>query len=136
MKKSRKPHHPDDVSIGENEWIRFVDITGRSDRPASLDEHIQPMEPFWRALEVNCVSECCGINAHSLWPEDIWNAARSARDPQLLARLEALRQYTASVSSSVVHSTILNQLFDRDIFLSLLDHVIAKVDQMTPSGFR
>lgn len=123
-------NHPDDVSIGKDEWIRFVDITGRTERAADLDAFILPMETFWRALEVSCVAECCGINAHSFWPQDIWNAARSNGDPELRQKLAKLRQHVEGLSVDCVTSQILNQYFDRTMFARLLDHVIKTVEQM------
>lgn len=122
--------HPDDVSIGREEWIRFVDISGRTGGAANLDAQIRPMEPFWRALEVNCVSECCGINAHSFWPQDIWNAVRNCQDSELQPKLAALRRHVDSLSADCVYSGILNQYFDRTMFSKLLDHVIATVNRM------
>jgi hypothetical protein len=131
LKKTNKTKgHPDDVSIGNDEWIRFVDITGRTEQAANLDALIRPMEAFWRSLEVNCVSECCGINAHSFWPQDIWNAARSSRDPDLRQKLAGLRQHVEGLSVDCVRSEVLNQHFDRAMFARLLDHVIKTVEQM------
>ena len=88
------------------------------------------MEAFWRSLEVNCVSECCGINAHSFWPQDIWNAARQSQIPDLQPKLEKLRTHADSLSTECVYSEILNQYFDRTMFSKLLDHVIATVNRM------
>lgn len=128
MKKTKG--HPDDVSIGNDEWIPFVDIAGRTENAANLDAFIRPMESFWRSLEVNCVSECCGINAHSFWPKDIWNAVRNCGDAALKAKLTKLRQHVDALSDDCVYSTILNQYFDRTMFSKLLDHVIATNNRM------
>lgn len=122
--------HPDDVSIGNGEWIPFVDIVGRIENAANLDAFIRPMESFWRSLEVHCVSECCGINAHGFWPKDIWNAVRKCRDAALTAKLTALRKHVDGISADCVYSEILNQYFDRTMFSKLLDHVIATVNRM------
>jgi hypothetical protein len=122
--------HPDDVSIGKDEWIRFVDITGRIDKAATLDQHIRPMGSFWRALEVDCVAECCGVSAFSFWPQDIWNAVRNSNDPNLRDELMLLRSYVDGLSVDCVYSEILNQYFDRNMFSRLLDHVIANVNRM------
>jgi hypothetical protein len=128
MKKTKG--HPDDVLIGNDDWIRFVDITGRIENAANLDAFIKPMESFWRSLEVNCVSECCGINAHSFLPKDIWNAVRQCRDAALKEKLTRLRQHVDGLSADCVFSPILNQYFDRAMFSRLLDHVIATVNRM------
>ena len=127
----KKRHgHPDDVQIGHDEWIPFVDVSGRTASAISVDSYISPIETFWRSLEVNCVSECCGINAHSLLPKDIWNGVRSFDDSTLIPKLNSLRDHIASLDDDCVVSEILNQYFDRTMFVDLLNHVIATVNRM------
>ena len=132
MKKQRKKAkgHPSDISIAPGQWIRFVDVTGRTEGAENLDRLIRPMESFWRSLEVNCMSECCGISAHSFRPPDIWNAVRECDDTELKTKLTALREHVDSLSADCVVSDILNQYFDRSMFRKLLDHVMATVNQM------
>lgn len=122
--------HSDDVSIGNDEWIRFVDIAGRTDNADILDRLIRSMESFRRSLKVHRVSECCGINAHGFWPQDIWNAVRNCHDSALKTKLTSLRSSAADLSADCVYSQILNQNFDRFVFCRLLDHVIATVIRM------
>lgn len=126
---SKTKGHPDDISIGHDEWIHFVDITGRTANAANIDPLIQPMEAFWRKLEVNCVTECCGINAHSFWAKDIWNAVRNCEDPDLKQKLADLRKHVDSFSVECVCSEILNEYLDRTMFSKLLDHIIATVNR-------
>ncbi len=128
MKRTKR--HLDDVSIGKEQWIPFVDVADRTDNAANIDFLIQPMEAFWRSLEVHCVSECCGINAHSFWPKDIWDAVRSCHDNALKAKLSNLRRHVDALSVDCVYSAILNQYFDRAMFSKLLDHVISTVNRM------
>lgn len=127
---SKTKGHPDDISIGSDEWIRFVDVTGRTANAAHIDPLILPMETFWRKLEVNCVTECCGINAHSFWPQDIWNAVRNCQDSDLKRKLADLRKHVDSLSGDCVYSEILNEYCDRTMFSKLLDHIIATVNRM------
>jgi hypothetical protein len=122
--------HPGDVLIGHDEWIQFVDVAGRTEKAANLDSLIVPMENFWRSLEVNCVSECCGIGAHSFLPQDIWNAVRNCHDAALNPKLTKLRRYIDGLTVDCVYSIVLNQHFDRTMFSKLLDHVIATVNRM------
>jgi hypothetical protein len=128
VKKSKS--HPDDVRIGNDEWIYFVEIVGGTEKANSLDAFFHPMESFWRLLEVNCVSECCGIYAHSFLPQDIWNAVRKCGDAKLKEKLMKLREHFDGISNDCVYSTVLNQYFDRIMFSKLLDHVIATVNRM------
>lgn len=122
--------HPDDISIGPDEWIRFIDVSGRQENAVNLDSHLRAAESFWRSLEVDCVSDCCGINAFSFWPQDIWNAVRECHDPELQPKLAALRRYVDSLPVDCVYSSMLNQYFDKTVFSRLLDHVIATVNRM------
>jgi hypothetical protein len=127
---AKKKPHPDDVSIGPDEWIRYVDISGRQSSHERIDAFILPMESFWAALETDCVAECCGIGAFDFWPQNIWEAVRKCNDPDLKTKLRALRRHLDNLSVDCVVSTVLNQWFDRTVFIKLLDHIIATVERM------
>jgi Family of unknown function (DUF6331) len=113
----------DDISIGQDRWIKFIDVTGRQEHAASIDHLITPMESFWVALERNCVAECCGINAFSLWPEDI-RSATSTHDRKSLANdLSSLREFVEREGADIFESHRLNNYFDRQVLLQLIDHI-------------
>jgi len=116
--------HPDDISIGEDEWIAYVDVTNRPhEQIVRIDDLIAPAEPFWLALEVHCVADCCGINAFSFWPEDIVRA-RSTLDHQLLkSTLASLHQFLQQSSADTFTSRRWNQIFDKPVLLKLVEHI-------------
>jgi hypothetical protein len=118
-----KPHH-NDISIGKDAWIEVVDISGRSfEQAVSIEHLITPMESFWSALESNCVADCCGIGAFSLWPDDIKSASLS-QDGQILVRdLVALQHFIEQSEADMFVSNRLNNYFDKQVILQVIDHI-------------
>jgi hypothetical protein len=118
-----KPN-PNDISIGQDKWITFVDIANRPyERAESIDHLISPIEPFWSALETNCVAGCCGIDAFSLWPEDIEAASSSQERQAIVSALESLREFGESSSADTFVSSRLNNLFDKKVLIELIQHI-------------
>jgi len=117
-----KPN-PNDISIGKDEWITFIDVVGRQDKAVSIDDMLTPLDSFWKALETECVAACCGIDAFALWPEDIERVS-AATDRKLLAEaLASLRRFVESCASDVFVSQKLNNYFDRRVLLEIIDHI-------------
>ena len=80
---------------------------------------------FLNKLEVKCVRECCGIQAFSFMPEDIHKALVGLSVETIATQLKAIQ--TAIEEQwwyNTVGSTILNNNFDRKVFLQLLAHII------------
>src|SRR2546430_2761473 len=103
-----KPN-PNDISIGQDKWITFVDISNRPyERAVSIDHLISPMESFWSALETNCVAGCCGIDAFSLWPEDLEAASSSQERKAIASALASLREFVEKSDADTFVSSRLN----------------------------
>ena len=88
------------------------------------DPHIVPINIFFDKLEVECVRECCGIEAFSFMPEDIQKALVGLSAETVIIQLKAMQ--TAIEEQywyKIVSSSILNNNFDRKVFLQLLDHI-------------
>ena len=118
-----KPN-PGDISIGQDKWITFVDISNRPYKSAvSIDHLISPIDSFWSALESNCIALCCGIDAFSLWPEDIEAVSRSQDGQAIASALEALREFVEQSSADTFVSSRLNNLFDKQVLLELIRHI-------------
>jgi hypothetical protein len=126
--------HPYDMQIGPNAWIRYVEHPAALQNSAEIDVVLEPIENFWRALEVHCVAGCCGTNAHSFLPKDIWNACRAYEKNDLDKQLANARTHVAGLETECVFSMILNQGFVREVFLELIDHVASQVNRMKPHG--
>ena len=112
------------ILIGNNLFIEElpVDYSGKL---LDLDPYIAPLNTFFDKLEIECVRECCGIQAFSFMPEDIQKALAGLSAETVITQLKAMQtaieeQYWCKT----VGSTILNNNFDRKVFLQLLNHII------------
>ena len=74
------------------------------------------------------LGECCGIEAFSFMPEDIHKALVGLSAETIVTQLKAMQ--TAIEEQwwcKTVSSTILNNNFDRKVFLQLLAHIIKTI---------
>lgn len=115
------------ILIGNNLFIEElpVDYNGKL---LDLDSYIAPLNTFFNKLEVECVRECCGIEAFSFMPEDIQKALVGLSVETIVTQLKAMQ--TAIEEQwwcKTVSSTILNNNFDRKVFLQLLNHIIKTI---------
>ena len=115
------------ILIGNNLFIEEfpVDYNGKL---LDLDPYITPLNTFFDRLEVECVRECCGIQAFSFIPDDIQKALVGLSAETVIIQLKAMQtaieeQYWCKTLSS----TILNNNFDRKVFLQLLNHIIKTI---------
>ena len=115
------------ILIGNNLFIEElpVDYSGKL---LDLDPYIAPLNTFFDRLEVECVRECCGIQAFSFIPDDIQKALVGLSAETVIIQLKAMQ--TAIEEQwwcKTVSSTILNNNFDRKVFLQLLNHIIKTI---------
>ena len=115
------------ILIGNNLFIEELPVD-YSGKPLDLDPYIAPLNTFFDKLEVECVRECCGIEAFSFMPEDIQKALVGLSVETIVTQLKAMQtaieeQYWCKT----VGSTILNNNFDRKVFLQLLNHIIKTI---------
>ena len=115
------------ILIGNNLFIEELPID-YSGKLLDLDPYIAPLNTFFDKLEVECVRECCGIEAFSFIPEDIQKALVGLSVETVITQLKAIQtaieeQYWCKILSS----TILNNNFDRKVFLQLLNHIIKTI---------
>ena len=115
------------ILIGNNLFIEElpVDYSGKL---LDLDPYIAPLNTFFDKLEIECVRECCGIQAFSFMHEDIQKALAGLSAETVITQLKAMQtaieeQYWCKT----VGSTILNNNFDRKVFLQLLNHIIKTI---------
>ena len=115
------------ILIGNNLFIEEFPVD-YSRKLLDLDPYIAPLNTFFDKLEVECVRECCGIQAFSFMPEDIHKALVGLSVETVITQLKAMQtaieeQYWCKT----VGSTILNNNFDRKVFLQLLNHIIKTI---------
>ena len=115
------------ILIGNNLFIEELSID-YSGKMLDLDPYIAPLNTFFDRLEVACVRECCGIQAFSFIPDDIQKALVGLSAETVIIQLKAMQ--TAIEEQwwcKTVSSTILNNNFDRKVFLQVLAHIIKTI---------
>ena len=115
------------ILIGNNLFIEElpVDYSGKL---LDLDPYIAPLNIFFDKLEVVCVRECCGIEAFWFMPEDIQKALVGLSAETVIIQLKAMQTAIEEQwGYKTVSSTILNNNFDRKVFLQLLNHIIKTI---------
>ena len=115
------------IFISNNLFIEElpVDYNGKL---LDLNPSIAPLNAFFDKLEVECVRECCGIEAFSFMPEDIYKALVGLSVETVITQLKAMQiAIEEQWWYKTVGSTILNNNFDRKVFLQLLDHIIKTI---------
>ena len=119
------------ILIGNNLFIEEVPVDYNG-KLLDLDLYITPLNIFFDRLEVVCVRECCGIEAFSFMPEDIRKALVGLSSESIVTQLKAMQ--TAIEEQwwyNTVGSTILNNNFDKKVFLQLLAHIIKTIEDNT-----
>ena len=116
--------HKNDIQIGENEWIRSIDLSGRYGSAINIDHIIQKTSDLWNLLETECVAGCCGIDAFSFYPEDIIRAASENNNPQLANLIQDTIHEIELLPTTVVVSNRLNNYEDKTVFIALLNHLL------------
>jgi hypothetical protein len=112
------------ISTGKFKRINWVQIDPVSNDIFPVDEFMAPTLEFWDRLETECVSECCGIDAFGFWPEEIEKAVSDLNKKELIDNLQAMKNAVLSCHSPIIRARKLNHLFDRSVFIQLLDHII------------
>jgi hypothetical protein len=112
-----------DISIGEDRWIKWVELDSNGDDLYNVDPLLEPLDQLWNELETLCVAGCCGIDAFALWPDDIQNASRNLDSEKIKFQLSKLKVELSKVDKKIICSKRLNNLFDRQVFLEVIEHI-------------
>lgn len=112
-----------DISIGQDKWIKWIELDPNDESLFNVDQLFEPTEQFWKYLETECVAACCGIDAFALWPEDIKNASKHFDLTELKDQLSTMKDDVVQVYKNVIISKRLNNLFDKKVFIQLIDHI-------------
>ena len=116
--------HKNDIRVGENEWIAFIDLSGRYQSAINIDHIIHKTSGLWNSLETECVAGCCGIDAFSFYPEDIISAISDTNNPQLATLIQETINEIERLPTTVVVSNRLNNYADKAVFIALLNHLL------------
>ncbi len=116
--------HEYDISIGKDQWISFGDLGGNQANAFEIDQLMTSLLSMWKALETECVSACCGIDAYDLWKDDVLSNTAKLDYVELIKELSKLKTEVAELESEVLVSSTLNNYFSKTTFLQLLDHLL------------
>ena len=128
-----KPNR-NDISIGENAWIEFIELDDQQKIAIELDEILKPIEPFLNLLETECVAACCGIDAYALWPEDIAVAKTQSCISDLSRVIGTVREQIGGTDGASFVSHRMNNFFHRKTLLQLVDHIAKCVRDVDNKG--
>ena len=109
--------HERDIRIGKGAWILNACVAPELEDVLNVDSHFQGLDEFFAALEIHCLSECCGIHAFDFDGEAVRNAAMDFDHEMLLVRLSALETSLHDSSEGIIESSRLNHYLTRRAFL-------------------
>ena len=112
------------ISIGKDKWIEWVEFDSQNVELFELDSLLKPTEKLWKALETECLVECCGIDALKFWKEDIERATNEMDKNILRHNLLDLVKQLSEIESTILIISMLNQLIDKGVFIQLLKHIL------------
>ncbi|MDY4313512.1 DUF6331 family protein [Pectobacterium actinidiae] len=117
------------ISIGDNDRIVLPDLTGRYQQAVNIDYLLEELLPLWAVIETECVAACCGFDAFDFSADTIYDAARKLEPAEFSHSLhEAIEQITL-LDVTVISSTYLNNLADKQAFITLLKHIRTSLPQ-------
>ncbi|GKW14838.1 DUF6331 family protein [Pectobacterium actinidiae] len=117
------------ISIGDNDRIVLPDLTGRYQQAVNIDYLLEGLLPLWAVIETECVAACCGFDAFDFSADTIYDAARKLEPAEFSHSLhEAIEQITL-LDVTVISSTYLNNLADKQAFITLLKHIRTSLPQ-------
>lgn len=111
------------IKLAEDEFIDWIEFDVKSVNPKNIDHILEPTAKFWQYLEIECLAECCGIEAFSFLKKDINSANEKADISNLHSLFENIIIKISKLNSDVITSSQLNQLISKQVFLSLLQHI-------------
>ena len=118
--------HKLDISISKDNWIIGINVS-EFQSFLDLDPYLSGTKVFWKKLETECVSACCGIDAYAFWKEDIQNLNEHFDQNEIVIKFEQLLEKVKSSTEEAFKSTILNQIFHKSVFMKLIEHIIKNV---------
>ena len=117
-----KPHR-NDISIGKDRWITFAELDGRQGKAQVISIQCSNRSRrffiYWKRSVLQAAAVLMRIG---LWPEDIARAKRDCQDPDIIQKVTTARDQVAQCAGSILVSHKLNNYFDRQVLLTLLDH--------------
>jgi hypothetical protein len=120
-------HQKDDIFIGDDKWIKFIDLTGRYNMAVEIDRHLSPIIDFINSLETQCNAMCCGFDAFDFTPEGIAKSASKNDVRDLRRKFADVINVIDGLQAQVIVSSRMNNLADKTVFLQLLRHILDNI---------
>ncbi|WP_341224514.1 DUF6331 family protein [uncultured Arcticibacterium sp.] len=112
----------DNIHLGNENYIIWKDVDWASEPRLNIDKLIQPITPIFNGLESICMRMCCGIHAFDFTIENI-KQLKNLDYEFLKSELNRVIQEVEEINELAVSSSILNQSFEKTVFLKLLNHL-------------
>jgi len=80
------------------------------------------MKQLFDGLEINCDRMCCGVEAFSFAANQIQEVSSKLK-LHLTHEINQIITKVESIDTNVVGLTILNQNFEKKVFIKLLNHI-------------
>lgn len=116
--------HEHDISIGKDQWILFGDLKNDQSNAVEIDPLMEELIPMWKALETQCVSACCGIDAYDLWEEEVLKNTVDLDKRLLIDQLSRLKVRISGLENDILVSSMLNNYFTKTTFLQVIEHLL------------
>ena len=119
-----------DISIGEDKWIKWIEIEPNEKDLLEIDIYLIPSWEFWKKLETECVIQCCGIDSFSFWFDDIKSVSNNFNISNLIIDINELKKQIENKNKRILISEKLNNLFEIKVFIELLNHIIKTLEEI------
>ena len=126
VEKWKNESKSNDIFIGNELYIRWKEVDWENEPHKDVDSLIAPLNDLFRKLETSCVRMCCGIEAFDFRPQSIRNAGASM-DVDWKGLLSQIIFDIENINQRVVSSLMLNQLFEKSVFIQLMTHLKANL---------
>ncbi|WP_113627887.1 DUF6331 family protein [Pectobacterium peruviense] len=117
------------VPLGDDNRIVLPDLTGRYDLAVNVDYLLEELLPLWAAIETECMAACCGFDAFDFSADTIHSAASKLKPAEFGHLLDYAIEQIALLDTTVVSSNELNNLADKQAFITLLQHIRTSLPQ-------
>ena len=115
------------ICIGKDKWIYGVDFDPTGKELFDIDNLLNETWEFWKLFETECVVECCGIDAFYFGAEEIQKALIDFDELKLVKQIKLLKKEIQDNQCDIIISSKFNNLFDKSVFIQLLEHVLLSV---------
>lgn len=116
------------ISIGKNKWLELENLDNDNLNNLECIDEIIKYDEFWDYLELECMSECCGINAFRFWEKDIKKVTCKLGKQNVLNYLSDVKNEIVKLNAEILISKRLNNLFVKKGFLKLINYLIESIE--------